>query len=605
MKLYTLLFSAAISLPVLAQTQPVPPSQNASVKPSASTTIVVTASFVPQPLLETNRSVDVLPLQPLLLNNVEDTLREDPSVDLEERGPDGTQADISIRGTTFEQSLVLINGLRVNDVESGHLNMDISLPPDAISHVEVLHGAGSTFFGSDAMGGAVNFITTSPQHTSMAFSAGDGNFGTYQSKFDGSYSAAKWSEQFSAARDFSDGFMVDRDYRADLGSSETWFKDAAGAADFLIGTNDRPYGANQFYGPYNSYERTKGWFTAYRQQFGQQTEADFGYRRHTDEFVLFRTSPSVYENNHIDHSWQAMLRRHNDPHANTTLSYGIEGDGDQIASNNLGHHGRNRGSGYINLDVHALGRLTFSAGARNEVFDGGRDVFSPAASAGYFLGKGIRLRASVSHGFRLPTFTDLYYTDPTHTDNPNLKPESAWDYEAGADWNNNGRLTASLTVFRSSENNVIDYVRPVSGTVYMAENIDQLNFTGVESSLHYRLASTQELIFGYTGITSNLSVPSNEVFEYTSSYPTQNASVLWQGSIHHQVEAHMRVGVIQRYQQTAYPLWSASLARNTGRLRPYVQLDNLSNTGYTEIAGIAMPGRSYIAGLQYFWSRTK
>jgi len=572
---------------------------------SAMTTLVVTAAFQPLPLLETNRSVNVLPLTPLLTNSVEDTLRLDPSVDLEERGPDGTQADISIRGTTFEQSLILVNGLRINDIESGHLNMDLSLPPDAISRIEVLHGAGSTFYGADAMGGGINFITVSPAHTALALTAGGGNFGTYQIKLDGSYSAANWSEKFAGLRDFSDGFMPDRDYRADLGSSETWFKNTAGSADLLIGTNDRPYGANQFYGPYNSYERTKGWFTAYRQQLGKHTDADFGYRRHTDEYVLLRNDPSIYENNHIDHSWQAMVHRHDDPHANTTLSYGIEGDGDQIASNNLGHHGRNRGSGYVNLDLRSLGRLTLSAGAREEIFDGGLNVFSPAVSAGFWLGKGVRLRASTSHGFRLPTFTDLYYTDPTHTDNPNLKPESAWDFEVGADWNNNGRIAVTLTAFCSNERDVIDYVRPITGTVYSAENIDQLNFTGVESSVKYRVAASQELIFGYTGITSNLQVPANEVFEYTSSYPSQNASFTWQGQFLHQIEARTRVGIIQRYQQTSYPLWDADLARTVGRFRPYLQLSNLSNTGYAEITGIPMPGRNFIVGAQYFWFRAK
>jgi iron complex outermembrane receptor protein len=455
------------------------------------------------------------------------------------------------------------------------------------------------------MGGAINFITTAPTQTSLALTYGGGNFGSYQDKLDGTYVNPHLSERFAAARDFSDGFMTDRDYRADLGSSETWFKDAAGAADFLIGTNDRPYGANQFYGPYNSWECTKGWFTTFRQQLGTQTDAAFGYRRHADEFVLLRTAPSVYENNHIDHSWQAMVHRHDDPHANTTLSYGVEADGDQIASNNLGHHGRNRGSAYVNLDLHSLGRFTLSAGAREEVFDGGLNVFSPAASAGYWLGKGVRLRASTSHGFRLPTFTDLYYTDPTHVDNPYLQPESAWDFEGGADWNNNGRVTASLTVFRSNESNVIDYVRPISGTVYMAQNIDQIKFTGVESSVKFRIATTQQIVLGYTGIASNLQVPTNQVFEYTSSYPSQNASASWQAEFLHQIEARTRVGVIQRYQQTSYPLWDAECARSTGLVRPYVQLSNLSNTDYTEIAGIAMPGRSYVAGLQIVWSRNK
>jgi outer membrane cobalamin receptor len=122
-------------------------------------TVIVSGSFEPIPLSETDRSVVSLDTdnQPLLYNSVEDYLRLDSSVDLEERGPDGVQADLSIRGASFEQSLVLLNGLRINDAQSGHHDMDIPLPLEAISRIEVLHGAGSTLYGADAMGGAVNF----------------------------------------------------------------------------------------------------------------------------------------------------------------------------------------------------------------------------------------------------------------------------------------------------------------------------------------------------------------------------------------------------------------------------------------------------------------
>ena len=72
------------------------------------------------------------------------------------------QADLSIRGTTFEQSLILVNGLRVNDPETGHLNLDIPVPLDAVTRIDILHGSGSTFYGSDAIGGAVNLLTGEP-----------------------------------------------------------------------------------------------------------------------------------------------------------------------------------------------------------------------------------------------------------------------------------------------------------------------------------------------------------------------------------------------------------------------------------------------------------
>ena len=92
-------------------------------------------------------------------------------------------------------------------------------------------------------------------------------------------------------------------------SSESWVSSKLGISDLLFAASDRSFGANQFYGPYNSWERTKGWFASGRQEFGSRTVAAFGYRRHTDEYILARNNPSPYENNHIDGSWQASLRR--------------------------------------------------------------------------------------------------------------------------------------------------------------------------------------------------------------------------------------------------------------------------------------------------------
>src|SRR5207253_74250 len=95
-----------------------------------------------------------------------------------------------------------------------------------------------------------------------------------------------------------------------------------GATSVTLAMNDRPFGADQFYGPYNSWERTRTWFAAIRQELGKNTEASFAFRRHTDLFVLFRNDPAYYTNRHAVEGYQAALRRHDRLAANTTVSYG-------------------------------------------------------------------------------------------------------------------------------------------------------------------------------------------------------------------------------------------------------------------------------------------
>jgi outer membrane cobalamin receptor len=551
----------------------------------------------------------------VLTNSAVDLLRLDPSLNLQARAGNGVQADLSIRGTTFEQSLILLNGLRINDPETGHLNLDIPVPLDAITRIDILHGSGSTFYGSDAIGGAVNLLTLPPVPAlTFVGSAGGGNYGSIEQHLRSSYSQGIFAEQLTGSRDTSDGFIPDRNYSSNALASETWLTLKPGTTDILLAASDRPYGANLFYGPYDSWERTKGWFASIQQQLGQHTAASFGYRRHSDLFVLFADQPAIYENNHITTSYEAALRRADNFGSNTTFSYGLEADGDTIYSNSLGEHARNQSAGYTNLSLRALGRFSLSVGAREEILSGGDNVFSPALAAAYTVTPTVRLRGSAGHGFRLPTYVDLYYSDPTTIGNPNLKPESSWSYEAGLDWAPaSGRLTLAATGFRLQQKDTIDYSKLVLATPaltfaepYQAVNIQDLNITGAESTLRLRLSETQQLQFSYTA--AHAAAPTaNIISEYAFNYAAQNAIFTWTdqlpGSVGHQITAQTKVNLVQKTTKTAYPLWDISFARNAGRLRPYLRLLNLSNTGYQEIPQVPMQGRTIMAGTEFYWTR--
>src|SRR6185369_17755176 len=109
-----------------------------------------------------------------------------------------------------------------------------------------------------------------------------------------------------------------------------------------------------------------GWFAAIQQQLGSRTSGSFAYRKHTDLFVLLLDRPNYYRNNHVTTAWQSALRRADNLRSNTTLSYGLEANGDSIHSTNLGVHARNQGAGYANLSLHSLKRLSISIGAREQ-----------------------------------------------------------------------------------------------------------------------------------------------------------------------------------------------------------------------------------------------
>jgi iron complex outermembrane receptor protein len=603
------LLLAALLPAAFAQDAATPPKT--PVKGPAET-MVVLGSATPVPLAESQRSVDILPVQgqSLAAESPQDFLREDSPIFLEERGAGGGQADIVMRGGSFEQTLVLLNGFRINDAQTSHHNLDLPLPLDAIDSIQSLEGAGSTLHGVDALSGVVDFLTAAPDHDSLFMRAGEGSFQSNEETLVGGATRGPWSGRVAAERNFSTGFMTDRDYRNMDASAESWNATRLGITDLLFASSDRSFGANQFYGNYPSWERTKGWFAAARQELGSQTVAAFGYRRHTDEFVLFRDDPAIYENNHIDGSWQGSLRETLTVHKDSVLLMGLEADGDSIRSNNLGLHARNRGAGYVDLDLRpAKQRWSLSVGAREEIFSGGaRAVFSPELAGSLRVANSLKLRASGGYGFRIPTYTDLYYSDPSTLGNTNLKSESAWSSDAGADWTPSTKLTFSATGFFSQQHDTIDYVKSATvpnpylpagcpASIWCATNLNGLGFAGIETRLTWIPKKSQTVRIAWTGVHGAQSALHGLESEYVFNYPVQNIHASWTSALGHDFVLTNAVEIAERYQQTVYPVWNATVTHDTGKLRPYLRLTNLSNTGYQEITGVNMPPRTIMGGV--------
>ncbi len=613
-----LLFGACFALAAAQDaTSGSPP---AKVKGKAET-MVVLGSATPVPLAESTRSVEILPVkgESLAAESPQDFLRTESSVFLEERGAGGGQADLVLRGGSFEQTLVLLDGFRINDAQTSHHNLDLPVPLEAMDSIQVLEGAGSTLHGVDALSGVVDFLTAAPDHDSIFLRAGEGSFESNEETLMGGATRGRWSGRVTAERNFSTGFMTDRDYRNEDASTENWIGSRFGVSDLLFATSDRSFGANQFYGDYPSWERTKGWFGGVRQELGSRTEAAFAYRRHTDDFVLFRDDPAIYENNHIDGSWQGLLRRTENLPAGAVLLMGLEEDGDSINSYNfsggvrsfaLGIHARNRGAGYVDVDLRpAKRRWSLSAGAREEIFSGGAQaVFSPELAGSFRVANSLKLRASGGYGFRIPTYTDLYYSDPSTLGNAKLKPESAWSGDAGVDWTPSSKLTLSVTGFYSRQHDTIDYVKSATvpnmylpagcpANIWCADNLNGLQFTGVEATFTWIPRKSQMVRIAWTGLHGAQSALHGLESEYVFNYPVENIRAEWRWALAHNFAIDNAVQIAQRYQQTVYPVWNVEATHTTGRIQPYLRLTNLSNTGYQEITGVNMPSRTIFGGV--------
>jgi iron complex outermembrane receptor protein len=568
-------------------------------------TVVVTGTFEPLTLEEIDRSIRVLPArsQTLVLNSLVDLLRLDPSIDLEERAPGGVQTDISIRGATFGQTLVLLNGQRLNDVQSGHHNMDIPVPLEAVSRVEVLRGSGSTMYGSDAVGGVINVITDPPPGYEFRMRTAVGNQGINQQQASVAFGNRKFSEQLSFARAFSSGFEPDRDYRNLQFASTTRLVTSLGTSTVTAAYMDHPFGADQFYGNFNSWEDTKTWFGGFQQQFGAGTTASFSFRRHSDLFVLYRDRPEDFANHTSDESYQAALRRRQEISSTITLFYGVEALQESIVSNNIGYHSRSREAAYTDLDLRALKRFSLSISAREEVYDSSSTALSPTISGAMWLSRKLKFRASGSKAFRIPSYTELYYHDPGNVGNPNLKPESAWTYEAGLDWIPSAKVRGDVTVFQRRLRDGIDYYRLSPTDIFQALNIQNLKFTGVEAALHMTPSRWQAIDFRYTWLEGKQdTIPVGDT-KYTFNYPTNSGVLSWQMNPKGNFVLRTRVGVLEQKSRDPYVLWDLYAAISRGKVHPFLQFSNLTNTSYQEIPGVAMPSRTVMGGVDVLFRK--
>ncbi len=384
------LTSVVISFVANCQT---PAAQDSSSKQQT----VVTGTWQPVPLDESDRSVESysLPHSALLFASPEDVFSLDSSVQIQGRAPNGVQGDISIRGGSYEQTLVLLNGIRLSDAQSAHHNLDLPVPLDAISNIEVLRGSGSTLYGSDAVAGVVNVVTrpVDPETPiEMRLRAGYGSFGTDEESGFLALKRGRISQRFSFERERSLGFRDDRDYRNFALASESWVQTKLGLTRVFLSLLDRPFGADQFYGNYNSWERTKTWLATLRQDLGSKTAVSFAYRRHTDLYVLLRNDPAYYTNRHEDETWDLTLRRHDSISKSAQIFYGGEGIADEVNSTNLGFHSRKRGALYGDLDVRSFGRFSLNVGLRQEFYGAAQTIALPSVSGGFWLSSKVKLR---------------------------------------------------------------------------------------------------------------------------------------------------------------------------------------------------------------------
>jgi iron complex outermembrane receptor protein len=560
-------------------------------------TVVVTATVSPETfggigrslVLITREEIDRLPVA-----SVADVLRLVSSVEVRARGPRGVQSDFAIRGASFGQALVLVNGIRLNDAQSGHHNGDIPVSLVDVERIEVLLGGGASIHGADAFGGAINVITrrAGPRYQ-VEFAAGD--HGLVETSGAASLQGRGSTHVFSGEFDRSSGFMPARDYEVGLARYQG---SLGGSRSVSFAHLDKEFGANGFYGPAPSREWTQQTLATFEQQLpleGRwQGTLDASYRTHGDHFIYDVTRPSLSESTHRTHAVAARGRFNFALDGSTQIAIGAGGGFDTIDSSNLGDRDFSRGNALIEVR-RALGkRAVVQPGLRVDTYSRFGTSWSPSLAASGWLTSSLKWRASGGHAFRVPTFTELYYHDPNHNASPELAPETAWTTDAGVDafW---GPWAASLTAFSRWEDSVIDWVRPSPDVRWRTTNIRDVTTAGIETALSQSGRAGSASI-RYTWLSSEaaeLDLLSKYVLDYARHSASLSAASAWKT-----IELGSRLEYKRRSDGRDYWVFDLRLGRAFGRLMVYGEAANLFDTSYEEVRGVVMPGRWLKAGVR-------
>lgn len=635
-------------LPGYTQEQPDSSRTTATESELELSEVVVSAQRAPVVQSQLMRVVQVITraeIEQASATDVAGLLEHLRGVDIRQRGPFGMQADVSIRGGNFDQTLILINGVNISDPQTGHHNLNLPVDLSSVQRIEVLQGPGARIFGPNAFNGVINIITGEPAQRELNVSVSGGQYGFARASASLAAGTGKIHHFVGFNVTQSDGYIRNTDFK----NANLYYRGfiPVGNASFDLqgGYTVRAFGANSFYTPKypDQFEQTRSEFLALK--FLPSGKINLKpviyWRRHHDRFELFRSeAPSWYSghNYHMTDVAGASLNWLKTGQTGKT-SVGLDYRFEHIFSNVLGNElaaplavpgepgaqftrsYQRESLGLMAEQAYYLQKFSVSAGMLvhfNQSIPGGVSLY-PGIDLGYQVNTHVRWYATGNRTLRLPTFTDLFYSGPTNIGNPDLKPEEAISLETGLKGMVN-RLHFELAVFRRWGRNMIDWAKFPGDEKWRSLNLTEVNISGVELGI--------ELPFGRNTAVSNIAqrfridytwLESDKKSDgFTSLYVLDNLRHKLDFSLNHRVTHHSgfelkaswqdRAGGYLPFDNGAFveevsykPVWlvSAKVFYNLKQFQIYIDGSNVLNSEVFDHANVPQPGRWMVAGVKY------
>ncbi|SEW49872.1 TonB-dependent receptor plug domain-containing protein [Chitinophaga arvensicola] len=585
--------------------------------------VIVQENRLSAPVKAVNRNITIITrrqIEALPVTSITEVLSYVPGLDVRQRGPGGIQADIGIDGGTFDQTLVLINGVKVTDPQTGHNVMNLPVSLQDVDHIEVLRGAAARIYGINALNGAINIVTRKATESGASIKGSGGSsfkknengnlYAGYNIGGTGSLVSKYVNQSLSVERNQGNGYRYNTAYDNYRAFYQAAFnQDTAHQYNVMAGFVNNNYGANGFYaapGDLNSEETVKTFLAAVSNTSRINPHwvmtPRISYRYTKDDYIYIK--PDKFRNLHNTHVLDAELNN-TFTTAIGTFGAGVEGRYEKIKSSNLGNHDRTNLGAFGEYKSPADRRFNFSVGGYlnyNTVYGW---QFFPGADVGFNITPDIKLFANAGTAQRLPTYTDLYYKGGGIIGNENLGPEKASYAEAGIR-KFSGRFSFSASAFYRQVSNFIDFVKDTAGGVdptkvpWQPQNFQRADMTGFSLNTGYTTTLHPDAFFNSFGVNAGYNYLSPS---FKGDALSTKISRYVIESLRHQFTANVRTDLLQHFSVSAaarycmrinykdYTLVDARIAFRQPRYQIYADASNLLDVTYVEAGASLMPGR--------------
>ena len=588
--------------------------------------VLISENRLQIPFNKTARNLQVITraeIAQLSVKSIHEVLAFVGGVDVRQRGPFGAQADIGMDGGSFEQTLILLNGVKVSDSQTAHHSMNLPVPLEAVERIEVLKGPAARIYGVNALTGAINIVTRPQDSQAMVVHAqiGSGFKSREEADKKGRYVGGSMQLLAQAGRaNFRNLLAVSQDlsngqrYNTAAQTRRAFYQaeltvDDNNKLHWMMGNIQNAFGANGYYAAPNDKEAEEIVNTSLlsigsEHDMGETftLRSRFSYRYNTDDYRFNRHDIDAARSEHRTDLLSAELNavKHT---AIGDFGLGWESRVEKIESTSIGERERYNHGLYAEYKTEIAQQLLTNIGAYlNYNTQYGWQVF-PGIDVAYLFHPNWKASFNIGSSQRIPSFTDLYLQQAPHNvGNPELRSENAWQYEGALQYHSKG-LQVKAGYFYRNIDGFIDWIRTENTQPYQPQNFGQNRVQGLYFSAGQRWSFAERRDLMVQGSYHYLD-PKDLSYagDITSKYVLESLKhqlILRLAYRHQQWNISTGNRFVQRELNSGYIVSDLRIGYAFKAAQMYVDVTNLLDQSYIETAAVPLPGRWFSMGVKY------